>query len=106
MSQLNSVKKLSKHIKFPISSPELRTINLVSLVNPDVFSAKVTLLAENLQFAEISFKHIRANGGVYRAQLKNQYKIQQLQDCANKIARTMRILNEVVLKPSNLFILT
>jgi hypothetical protein len=66
------------------------------------------LLAENLQFADISFKHLRANGGVYRkkwskfcknyqvlgAQLKNQYKIQQLQDCANKIARTMRALNE------------
>jgi hypothetical protein len=66
MCQLNSVKKLSKSAKLPIVAPELRTINLVSLVNPDVFSAKVTLLAENLQFADISFKHLRANGGVYR----------------------------------------
>ncbi|KAI6176983.1 Rogdi-like family protein [Aphelenchoides bicaudatus] len=94
MCRLNNVKKLPKALKLPIVAPELRTINLVSLVNPDVFSAKVTLMAENLQHAEISFKHIRANNGVYKAHLKSQYKIQQLQDCTNKIARTLRILNE------------
>lgn len=94
MCRLNSTKKLSKQLK-PTISPELRTINLVSLVNRDIFSAKVTMLAEDLQAAEISFKHLREHGGVYKAQLKSNYKIQQLQDCANKIARTMKVLNEV-----------
>lgn len=93
--RLNSSKKVSKHPKVPVAAVELRTVNLMSPINRDIFSAKVVILAEDLQSAEVSFKHIREQGGVYRGQLKSPYKIQQLQDCANKIARTMKCLTEV-----------
>lgn len=86
MCRLNSTKKLTKPLK-PTVAPELKTVNLVSLVNREIFSAKVTLLAEDLQAAEISFKHIREHGGKYRG-LKIIFILQKILIIFNKTQLT------------------
>ncbi|KAI6215083.1 hypothetical protein M3Y94_00343300 [Aphelenchoides besseyi] len=92
--RLNITKKLTRLPKLTVKGPESRTVSLVSHVNRDSLSGKITLFAEDLQSAEVSFKHLRINGGVYRAQIKSPYKIQQLQDCGNKVVRAMKALYE------------
>ncbi|CAD5215172.1 unnamed protein product [Bursaphelenchus okinawaensis] len=92
--RLNAVKKLNRVPPLKQCEPEPKTVNLVAHPNREALSGRVTLIADTLTFAEISMKHIRANGGVYKAKCVNQFKISQLQACSALVVRTMGTLQK------------
>ncbi|CAD5220789.1 unnamed protein product [Bursaphelenchus xylophilus] len=79
--RLNAVKKLNRVPPLRQSEPEPKTANLVAHANRDALS-------------EVSMKHIRANGGVYKSRCVNHFKIPQLQACSALVVRTMGTLQK------------
>ncbi|KAJ1363467.1 hypothetical protein KIN20_023340 [Parelaphostrongylus tenuis] len=63
-------------------------------------SANVTLLGDNVIQAEVAIRHSKAAGGIFRAiaQPDVQWKLQQLQDLGNHIARASKLLFEADLR--------
>uniref|UniRef100_A0AC35GJY1 Protein rogdi n=1 Tax=Panagrolaimus sp. PS1159 TaxID=55785 RepID=A0AC35GJY1_9BILA len=78
----------------PPHSSQTEKFVLISRVNQDALKATVTLLDENIVQSEISLKHAKVPGGIFRsvANPNVQWKIQQLQDTGNQCARALQII--------------
>uniref|UniRef100_A0A7E4W1E3 Protein rogdi homolog n=1 Tax=Panagrellus redivivus TaxID=6233 RepID=A0A7E4W1E3_PANRE len=78
----------------PQPSQEAEKYTLVSRSHQDVLKATVTLLNENIIQAEITLKHLKMAGGVFRSTaIPNvQWKVQQLQDTGNQCARALQLV--------------
>uniref|UniRef100_A0AC34GVQ3 Protein rogdi n=1 Tax=Panagrolaimus sp. ES5 TaxID=591445 RepID=A0AC34GVQ3_9BILA len=93
-SRLNVSSKVENYgIQHPHSSQTEKFV-LTARVNQDALKATVTLLDENIVQSEISLKHAKVPGGIFRsvANPNVQWKIQQLQDTGNQCARALQII--------------
>lgn len=81
--------KSDVRMRIPNIQPNTEKHNLIPKNVNDNIKASVTLLDDNVIQAEVSIKHNKVAGGVYRgiAQPEVQWKLQQLQDLGNHIAR-------------------
>ncbi|KAK5975306.1 Protein rogdi [Trichostrongylus colubriformis] len=81
--------KCDLRLRVPVSQPQAERHFLAGKQGSDALKAYVTLLGDNVIQAEIVLKHAKSTGGVFRAvaQPDVQWKLQQLQDLGNHIAR-------------------
>ncbi|EGT56712.1 hypothetical protein CAEBREN_20956 [Caenorhabditis brenneri] len=96
---LNLSAKCDERLKVPVNHGTTEKHQLVSRTgNSDNLKAAVTLLDDNVIQAEVTVKYPKAGGGFYRAvaQPDVQWKLQQLQDLGNHIARVTIMLSDLL----------
>lgn len=93
--RFNATRKLSRIPPLRQIEPESKTVNLISHLSREAISGKATLTADTLTAAEVSMKHLRANGGVYKGKCVNPFKVPQLQACSTLIIRALSALYKV-----------
>lgn len=73
--------------------------NLISKNNQEILKASVVLLDDNIVQSEITLKHPKVPGGIFRSAANPhvQWKIQQLQDTGNQCARALQIVLKVII---------
>ncbi|UMM25398.1 hypothetical protein L5515_005239 [Caenorhabditis briggsae] len=92
---LNLSAKCDERLKIDFSHGTTEKYQLMSRTgSSDNLKASVTLLDDNVIQAEVTVKYPKAGGGYYRAvaQPDVQWKLQQLQDLGNHIARVTIML--------------
>ncbi|VDL73209.1 unnamed protein product [Nippostrongylus brasiliensis] len=89
--------KCDPRLSVPPSQPQAERHFLTTKQGGDALKAYVTLLGDNVIQAEVAVKHAKSPGGVFRgvAQPDVQWKLQQLQDLGNHIARASSWVCEV-----------
>ena len=94
---MNVSSKVENYGTHPPHSSQTEKYVLISKTNQDALKATVTLLDENIVQSEISLKHSKVPGGIFRsvANPNVQWKIQQLQDTGNQCARALQIIIKV-----------
>lgn len=93
--RLNAVKKLGRVPPLRQLDPEPRTVSLLSHASRDAISGRATLQADVLLLAEVSMRHLRAPGGVYKGKCANPFKVPQLQGCGTLVVRALNTLSDV-----------
>ncbi|PAV78341.1 hypothetical protein WR25_24772 [Diploscapter pachys] len=89
--------KCDRRLQVPITQSVSEKYGLIGKHGGDSLKATVTLLGDNVIQAEVAIKHPKAPGGVFRAvaQPDVQWKLQQIQDLGNHIAKATIILCEM-----------
>lgn len=89
--------KCDSRLAVPTTQPTSDRHSLVGKHGGDNLKATVALLGDNVIQAEVAIKHQKTPGGVFRAvaQPDVQWKLQQLQDLGNHIARASVSLCDV-----------
>ncbi|PAV85881.1 hypothetical protein WR25_09132 [Diploscapter pachys] len=89
--------KCDRRLQVPITQSVSEKYGLIGKHGGDSLKATVTLLGDNVIQAEVAIKHLKAPGGVFRAvaQPDVQWKLQQIQDLGNHIAKATTILCEM-----------
>ncbi|VDO78691.1 unnamed protein product [Haemonchus placei] len=95
--RLHLSNKCDLRLEVPPSQPIAERHFLAGKNGSDALKAYVTLLGDNVIQAEIILKNVKSAGGVFRAvaQPDVQWKLQQLQDLGNHIARVSEQACEV-----------
>ncbi|ETN79757.1 rogdi-like family protein [Necator americanus] len=96
--------KCDPRLAVPVTHPLAERHFLSSKHGGDALKATVTLLGDNVIQAEVAVKHAKSAGGIFRAvaQPDVQWKLQQLQDLGNHIARASVSLCEADVRMSEI----